>query len=218
MGLMQGKRGLIMGVANDHSIAWGIASALDREGAELAFTYQGEAFGKRVGPLAEKIGAKIVLPCDVTDDASLAGVFDTLANDWGSLDFVVHAVAYSEKEELKGRYLDTTRGNFTRTLLVSCYSFTAVAKAALPLMGEGGSLLTLSYLGAERVTPNYNVMGVAKAAPFPPGQCAPWPVPPSPMRASSMAGAGTTRRSIARWRLRRWGTRASTSCLLSRAG
>jgi enoyl-[acyl-carrier protein] reductase I len=164
MGLMQGKRGLIMGVANDHSIAWGIASALDREGAELAFTYQGEAFGKRVAPLAEKIGAKIVLPCDVTDDASLAGVFDTLANDWGSLDFVVHAVAYSEKEELKGRYLDTTRGNFTRTLLVSCYSFTAVAKAALPLMGEGGSLLTLSYLGAERVTPNYNVMGVAKAA------------------------------------------------------
>ena len=164
MGLMQGKRGLIMGVANDHSIAWGIATALHAAGAELAFTYQGEAFGKRVAPLAAKIGAAHVLPCDVTDDASVDKVFATLGEAWGALDFVVHAIAYSDKEELKGRYLDTSRANFARTLMISCYSFTAIAKAARPLMRNGGALLTLSYLGAERVTPNYNVMGVAKAA------------------------------------------------------
>ncbi len=162
--LMTGKRGLVMGVANDHSIAWGIARALHQAGAELAFTYQGEPFGKRVKPLAESIGVKHLLACDVEDEASVTAVFDRLKADWGSLDFLVHAIAYSDKEELKGRYLDTSRANFRHTLLVSCYSFTQVARLAQPMMNPGGTLLTLSYIGAERVTPNYNVMGVAKAA------------------------------------------------------
>ncbi len=163
-GLMAGKRGLIMGVANDHSIAWGIAQSLHAQGAELAFTYQGENFGKRVRPLTESINAPLVMDCDVEDEASVARVFDQLGAAWPRLDFVVHAVAYSDKNELKGRYVNTTRENFTRTMLISCYSFTEVARLAKPLMTDGGALLTLSYLGAERVTPNYNVMGVAKAA------------------------------------------------------
>jgi enoyl-[acyl-carrier protein] reductase I len=164
-GLMAGKRGLIMGVANDHSIAWGIADMLARHGATLAFTYQDEALLKRVRPLAESVGEDpILLPCDVSSDADLDAVFDKLAGKWGSLDFVVHAVAYSDKEELKGEYLDTTRANFAQTLDISCYSFTAVAQRAARLMNEGGSLITLTYAGAERVMPSYNVMGVAKAA------------------------------------------------------
>ena len=163
-GLMADKRGLVLGVANDHSIAWGIARALHAQGAKLAFTYQGDAFAKRVIPLAESLGSDLVMPCDADQPEQLDGVFDRMAADWGGLDFVVHAIAYSDKEQLKGRYLDTTRENFARTLSVSCYSFTAVAQRAAPLMTRGGSLLTLTYLGARRVTPNYNVMGVAKAA------------------------------------------------------
>jgi enoyl-[acyl-carrier protein] reductase I len=162
--LMAGKRGLIMGVANDRSIAWGLATSLSNAGAELAFTYQGEAFERRVRPLAESIGSKLVLACDVAEPAQIESVFELIGEAWGGLDFVVHALAYSDKEELKGRYLETTRRNFSKTLMISCYSFTAVARGAAPLMRQGGSLLTLSYLGAERVTPNYNVMGVAKAA------------------------------------------------------
>ena len=162
--LMAGRRGLIMGIANDHSIAWGIAEALHRHGAELALTYQGDAFARRVEPLAESLGANIVLPCDVSDPDSLDTVFAALKDGWGGLDFVLHAIAFSDKEELKGRYVDTSRDNFLKTLDISCYSFTAVAQRAGPLMGEGGSLLTLTYSGAERVMPNYNVMGVAKAA------------------------------------------------------
>ena len=162
--LMAGKRGLIMGVANEKSIAWGIANSLHSHGAELAFTFQGEAFERRVRPLAETVDSDQVLPCDVGDEAQVAAAFDALGNAWGGLDFVVHAIAYSDKEELKGRYLETTRANFAQTLRISCYSFTEVARHAAPLMPEGGSLLTLTYLGAERVTPNYNVMGVAKAA------------------------------------------------------
>ncbi|HYE50042.1 MAG TPA: enoyl-ACP reductase FabI [Azospirillaceae bacterium] len=162
--LMAGKRGLIMGVANDRSIAWGIAQACAAHGAELAFTYQGDALLKRVKPLAESIGARHVLPCDVTDDASIDAVFRTLEQDWGRLDFLVHAIAFSDKNELDGLYLNTTRANFARTMDISCYSFTAVAQRAVPLMTEGGSLVTLSYYGAERVMPHYNVMGVAKAA------------------------------------------------------
>ena len=163
-GLMHGKRGLIMGVANDKSIAWGIAKALSAHGAELAFTYQGEALQKRVVPLADSVGSKIVLPCDVTDDASIDQVFDHLAQTWGKLDFVVHAIAFSDKEELKGKYLNTSRKNFTLSLDISCYSLTAIAQRAVKLMTQGGSLLTLTYFGAERVMPHYNVMGVAKAA------------------------------------------------------
>jgi len=161
---MAGKRGLIMGVANDRSIAWGLATSLHQQGAELAFTYQGEAFERRVRPLADSVGSKMVLACDVSEPAQVSSVFGLIGEAWSSLDFVVHAVAYSDKEELKGRYLDTSRRNFANTMLISCYSFTAVAQAAAPLMRQGGSLLTLTYLGAERVTPNYNVMGVAKAA------------------------------------------------------
>ncbi|CAO3419241.1 enoyl-ACP reductase FabI [Azospirillum doebereinerae] len=164
MPLMHGKRGLIMGVANDRSIAWGIASALAQHGAELAFTYQGDALLKRVKPLAEQVGAKLVLPCDVTDEASVDATFAAIEAEWGKLDFVVHAIAFSDKNELDGLYLDTTRSNFLRTMDISCYSFTAVAQRAVPLMTDGGSLLTLSYYGAERVMPHYNVMGVAKAA------------------------------------------------------
>jgi enoyl-[acyl-carrier protein] reductase I len=162
--LMAGKRGLIMGVANDRSIAWGIARTVAAHGAELAFTYQGEALGKRVVPLAQSLGADFLLPCDVTDDASIDSVFASIAEKWGSLDFVVHAIAFSDKEELKGLYVDTSRRNFANTLDISCYSFTAVGQRAVRLMPNGGSLLTLSYFGAERVMPHYNVMGVAKAA------------------------------------------------------
>ena len=163
-GLLAGKRGLILGVANGHSIAWHIASALRAHGAELAFTYQLEALRKRVEPLAETVGSSIVLPCDVEDPASMDAVFDGLADHWDRLDFLVHCVAFSDKDELKGRYLDTSLDNFELTMRVSCYSFTALAQRATKMMGDGGSLLTLSYLGAERVVPNYNVMGVAKAA------------------------------------------------------
>jgi enoyl-[acyl-carrier protein] reductase I len=162
--LMQGKRGLIMGIANNRSIAWGIAKAAAGHGAELAFTYQGDALKKRVEPLAAEAGVKHVLPCDVTDTASVDATFEALQAAWGSLDFVVHAIAYSNKEELDGRYIDTTAANFTKTLLISCYSFTAIAQRAEKLMTKGGSLLTLTYYGAEKVMPHYNVMGVAKAA------------------------------------------------------
>lgn len=162
--LMQGKRGLIMGVANDHSIAWGIARTLSQHGASLAFTYQGEALGKRVRPLAKSVGSGLVLPCDVEDVATVDRTFGTLAQTWGGLDFVVHAIGFSDKAELKGRYADTTRENFTRTMVVSCFSFTEVAKRAAAMMGPGGSILTLTYGGSMRVMPNYNVMGLAKAA------------------------------------------------------
>ncbi len=162
--IMAGKRGLVMGVANDRSIAWGIASKAHQHGAELAFTYQGDALLKRVRPLAESIGSDIIMPCDVTDDASIDASFSVLQERWGKLDFLVHAIAYSDKEELKGKYLNTSRENFCRTLDIACYSFTAVSQRAVPLMSEGGSLLTLTYYGAERVMPHYNVMGVAKAA------------------------------------------------------
>ncbi|MGM0559833.1 MAG: enoyl-ACP reductase FabI [Pseudomonadota bacterium] len=164
MGLMSGKRGLVMGVANDHSIAWGIAREVANAGAELAFTYQGEAFGKRVKPLAQSLGSDILLPCDVDDSDGVANTFAELRKHWDSLDFVLHAVAYSDKDELKGRYLDTSRDNFAKTMAISCYSFTEVAREAQSMMTDGGALLTLTYLGATRVTPNYNVMGVAKAA------------------------------------------------------
>ena len=164
LGVMSGKRGLIMGVANERSIAWGIAKMASIHGAELAFTYQGEALLKRLSPLAESVGSDMVMQCDVTDESSLESVFDTLSKTWGKLDFVVHAIAYSDKEELKGEYINTTRENFLRTLDISCYSFTSVAKYSAALMPDGGSLLTLSYYGAERVMPHYNVMGVAKAA------------------------------------------------------
>ena len=163
-GLMTGKRGLIMGVANDRSIAWGIAKAAADQGAELAFTYQGEALEKRVRPLAQQVGANIVLPCDVTDDASIDKTFDAIKSSWGTLDFVVHAIAFSDKDELKGLYVDTSRKNFALTMDISCFSFTAICARARPLMPKGGSLLTLSYFGAEKVMPHYNVMGVAKAA------------------------------------------------------
>lgn len=162
-GLMKGKRGLIMGVANDHSIAWGIAQALHAQGAEMAFTYQGEAFGRRVKPLAEKVGAKLVLPCDVEDSASVDSVFDALKAEWGTIDFIVHAIGFSDKNELKGLYADTTKENFIRTMVISCYSFTEVARKAAAMMNEGGSMITLTYAGSVRVMPNYNVMGVAKA-------------------------------------------------------
>ena len=162
--IMQGKRGLVMGVANDRSIAWGISKALADAGAELAFTYQGEALERRVRPLAESVGSTIVLPCDVTDEESIDKTFETIESEWGSIDFVVHAIAFSDKSELDGLYLDTTRENFQRTMDISVYSFTSVAQRAVPLMNEGGSLLTLTYYGAERVMPHYNVMGVAKAA------------------------------------------------------
>ena len=154
----------MLGVANDHSIAWGIASVLAKHGAKLAFTYQGEGFAKRVRPLAESVGSNIVLSCDVSDDASIDAVFSAIEKEWGSLDFVVHSVAYSDKEELSGRYVDTSRDNFKLTLDISCFSFTTIAKRAAALMSNGGSLITLTYSGAERVMPNYNVMGVAKAA------------------------------------------------------
>ena len=162
--LMHGKRGLIMGVANDRSLAWGIAKALQAQGAELAFTYQGEALERRVRPLADQIGSKHVLECDVTNAASIDAVFDTLAKDWSKLDFLVHAIGFSDKNELKGRYIDTSPENFALTMNVSCYSFTSVMQRAEKLMTDGGSAVTLTYYGAERVMPHYNVMGVAKAA------------------------------------------------------
>jgi enoyl-[acyl-carrier protein] reductase I len=162
--LMAGKRGIVFGVANNRSIAWGITKACHGQGAEIALTYQGDAIKKRVEPLAAEIGSKFVLPCDVTDESSVEAVFKALADAWGTIDFLVHAVAFSDKGELDGRYVDTSKDNFTQTLLVSCYSFTALAKRAEKLMPNGGSLLTLSYYGAEKVMPHYNVMGVAKAA------------------------------------------------------
>jgi len=163
-GLMAGKKGLIMGVANDRSIAWAISKAAHAQGAQLAFTYQGEALQKRVTPLAQSIGSDIIVPCDVTDEASMDATFSTVKSKWGGLDFVVHCIAYSDKDELKGGYVDTTAENFTKTMMISCYSFTAVARKAMDLMPNGGSLLTLTYAGSERVMPHYNVMGVAKAA------------------------------------------------------
>ena len=161
---MAGKRGLILGVANDHSIAWGIAKALSAHGAELAFTYQIDAFAKRVRPLAESIGSDILIPCDVANPDDVDAAFATIRDAWGGLDFLVHAIAFSDKAELNGRFVDTSRENFARTLEISCFSFTALARAAAPLMTNGGSLLTLTYDGSQRVMPNYNVMGVAKAA------------------------------------------------------
>ncbi len=162
--LMEGKKGLVMGVANDRSIAWGIARVLAGQGAELAFTYQGDAFGRRAIPLAESTGAKIIESCDVEDLASVDNVFKVIGDKWGSLDFVVHALAFSDRNELKGRYADTSRENFLQTMVISCFSFTEICKRASDLMNDGGSLLTLSYGGASRVVPCYNVMGVAKAA------------------------------------------------------
>ncbi len=162
--LMAGKRGLVMGVANDRSIAWGIAKAVADQGAELAFSYQGDALKKRVAPLAESVGSDILLQCDVTDDASVKAVFQEIEEKWGKLDFLIHAIAYADKEELKGKYLNTSRENFLQSLDISCYSFTSIAQHAAPLMKDGGSLVTLTYYGAEQVMPHYNVMGVAKAA------------------------------------------------------
>lgn len=162
--LLAGKRGLIMGVANDRSIAWGIARRAAEAGASLAFTYQGEALAKRVRPLAASVGGSLIMDCDVTDDASMDAAFGAIESEWGGLDFVVHAIAYSDREQLKGRYVDSTADNFAMSLDISCYSFTAVARRAAPLMTAGGSLLTLTYYGAEKVVPHYNVMGIAKAA------------------------------------------------------
>ena len=161
---MTGRRGLVMGVANDHSIAWGIARQLHKHGAELAFTYQGEAFGKRVRPLAESLGSTILLPCDVEDVATVDSVFDKLKSEWGKIDFLVHAIAFSDKNELKGQYANTSRENFVRTMVISCFSFTEITRKAATLMTDGGSIITLTYGGSVRVMPNYNVMGVAKAA------------------------------------------------------
>jgi enoyl-[acyl-carrier protein] reductase I len=162
-GLMKGKRGLIMGVANDHSIAWGIARAAAAQGAELAFTYQGEAFGKRVKPLADSVGAKLLVPCDVEDLSTVDAMFGAVKDAWGGIDFIVHAIGFSDKNELKGLYADTSRENFVRTMVISCFSFTEVAKRAAALMDGSGSMLTLTYGGATKSMPNYNVMGVAKA-------------------------------------------------------
>ena len=163
-GLMEGKRGLIMGLANDRSIAWGIAKALAEHGAEMAFSYQGDALLKRVKPLVESLGSSLVLPCDVSDEASIDALFETLKAEWGEIDFVVHAIGFSDKNELRGRYVDTSRQNFTMSMDISVYSFTAICQRAAAMMRPGGSLLTLTYYGAEKVMPHYNVMGVAKAA------------------------------------------------------
>ena len=163
-GIMHGKRGIVMGVANDRSIAWGIADAIAKQGAEIAFTYQGEALQKRVTPLAESVGSDIVIPCDVSSDEAIDETFKLLKEKWNSIDFLVHAIAYSDKEELKGEYVDTTRENFYKTMDISVYSFTAVAQRAAAMMPNGGSMITLTYYGAEKVMPHYNVMGVAKAA------------------------------------------------------
>ena len=163
-GIMTGKRGRIMGVANNHSIAWGIAQKLAAQGAELAFTYQGDALGKRVKPLAAELGSDFVIPCDVEDIASVDATIEAIKEKWGKLDFVVHAIGFSDKNELKGLYADTSRDNFTRTMVISCFSFTEIAKRAAELMTDGGAMLTLTYGGSMRIMPNYNVMGVAKAA------------------------------------------------------
>ena len=162
--LMAGKKGLVMGVANERSISWAIAKKAYEYGAELAFTYQGDALGKRVIPLGESVGSNIIVPCEVTETSSIKNVFEKIKSEWDKLDFVIHGIAFSDKEELKGQYIDTTRSNFTNTMEISVYSFTEVSKYAVPLMSEGGSLLTLTYYGSERVMPHYNVMGVAKAA------------------------------------------------------
>jgi enoyl-[acyl-carrier protein] reductase I len=163
-GLMKGKRGLVMGVANDHSIAWAIAKSLHAQEAELAFTYQGDAFGKRLEPLAASVGSNIMIPCDVEDVATVDNVFAVLKEKWGKIDFLVHAIAFSDKNELKGKYADTSRENFVRTMIISCFSFTEIAKRAAAIMPDGGALVTLTYGSSMRVMPNYNVMGVAKAA------------------------------------------------------
>jgi enoyl-[acyl-carrier protein] reductase I len=163
-GIMNGKRGIVMGVANDRSIAWGIAEAVAKQGAEIAFTYQGEALEKRVRPLAEKVGSNIIIPCDVSSDEAIEKTFKLLKEKWDTIDFIVHAIAYSDKEELKGEYVDTTRENFYKTMDISVYSFTAIAQRAAKMMPNGGSMITLTYYGAEKVMPHYNVMGVAKAA------------------------------------------------------
>ena len=163
-GIMKGKRGIVMGVANDRSIAWGIAEAVAKQGAEIAFTYQGDALEKRVRPLAETVGSNIIIPCDVSSDEAIDETFNLLKEKWDTIDFVVHAIAYSDKEELKGEYVDTTRENFYKTMDISVYSFTAVAQRAAKMMPNGGSMITLTYYGAEKVMPHYNVMGVAKAA------------------------------------------------------
>jgi enoyl-[acyl-carrier protein] reductase I len=163
-GLMKGKRGLVMGVANDHSIAWAIAKSLHAQEAELAFTYQGDAFGKRLEPLAASVGSSIMIPCDVEDVTTVDNVFAVLKEKWGKIDFLVHAIAFSDKNELKGKYADTSRDNFVRTMIISCFSFTEIAKRAAAIMPDGGALVTLTYGGSMRVMPNYNVMGVAKAA------------------------------------------------------
>ena len=163
-GIMNGKRGIVMGVANDRSIAWGIAEAVAKQGAEIAFTYQGDALEKRVRPLAEKVGSYIIIPCDVSSDEAIEETFKLLKEQWDTIDFIVHAIAYSDKEELKGEYVDTTRENFYKTMDISVYSFTAIAQRAARMMPNGGSMITLTYYGAEKVMPHYNVMGVAKAA------------------------------------------------------
>ena len=163
-GIMNGKRGIVMGVANDRSIAWGIAEAVAKQGAEIAFTYQGDALEKRVRPLAEKVGSTIIIPCDVSSDEAIEETFRLLKEKWDTIDFIVHAIAYSDKEELKGEYVDTTRENFYKTMDISVYSFTAIAQRAAKMMPNGGSMITLTYYGAEKVMPHYNIMGVAKAA------------------------------------------------------
>ena len=163
-GIMSGKRGIVMGVANDRSIAWGIAEAVAKQGAEIAFTYQGDALEKRVRPLAEKVDSNIIIPCDVSSDEAIEETFKLLKEKWDTIDFIVHAIAYSDKEELKGEYVDTTRENFYKTMDISVYSFTAIAQRAAKMMPNGGSMITLTYYGAEKVMPHYNVMGVAKAA------------------------------------------------------
>lgn len=164
MGLMTGKRGIIMGVANDHSIAWGISKSLAEQGAEIAFTYQTESLLKRVKPLADSLGMNFLVECDVSNPSGIADAFETVAKTWGKIDFVVHAIAFADKNELRGKYFETTRGNFAMALDISCYSFTETCRAALPIMNQGGSIITLTYYGAEKVIPHYNVMGVAKAA------------------------------------------------------
>jgi len=216
-GLMDGKRGLVMGVANDHSIAWGIAKMLHDHGAKLAFTYQGDALAKRVKPLAQSVGSSFLMPCDVEDIASVDAVFDEIKKQWGTLDFLVHAVAFSDKSELKGRYADTTRENFIRTMVISCYAFTEAAKRAAALMPNGGSMVTLTYNGGERAMPNYNVMawprpgwklpcaiwrwtsGRRRSASTPsrPGRSARWLAPASPRRATCLRSSRNILRSAA---------------------
>jgi enoyl-[acyl-carrier protein] reductase I len=202
-GLMKGKRGLVMGVANDHSIAWSIAKSLHAQEAELAFTYQGDAFGKRLEPLAASVGSNITIPCEVEDIASVDNVFAVLKEKWGTIDFLVHAIAFSDKNELKGKYADTSRENFVRTMIISCFSFTEIAKRAAAIMPNGGAMVTLTYGGSTRVMPNYNVMGVAKAAlessvrylagDFGPQQIRVNAISAGPMRTLAGAGIGDAR-------------------------